>query len=151
MNLSTCSSEVVMLFSKHSNTFVNRKTDPAQMQTHSQWDLVDLITGFHWFIETFGIEEIIFFPFKGCVCCYAARFLLVCFVCQKESNFWNKKKVFSISLQKLRSFLEIIRFWLFRYSNVMTSSNTYTWNTKHILLNALGSKDSLVIKCGQLL
>ena len=32
----------------------------------------------------------------------------------------------------------------------MTSSNAQAWNTKHILLNNLGSKHSLVIKFGQL-
>ena len=31
----------------------------------------------------------------------------------------------------------------------MTSSNAQAWNTKHILLNNLGSKHSLVIKFGQ--
>ena len=31
----------------------------------------------------------------------------------------------------------------------MTSSNAQAWNTKHILLNNLGSKRSLVMKFGQ--
>ena len=31
----------------------------------------------------------------------------------------------------------------------MTSSNAQAWNTKHILLNNLGSKHSLVMKFGQ--
>ena len=31
----------------------------------------------------------------------------------------------------------------------MTSSNAQAWNTKHILLNNLGSKHSLVMKSGQ--
>ena len=31
----------------------------------------------------------------------------------------------------------------------MTSSNVQPWNTKHILLNNMGSKDSLVMKFGQ--
>ena len=31
----------------------------------------------------------------------------------------------------------------------MTSSNAQAWNTKHILLNNLGSKYSLVMKFGQ--
>ena len=31
----------------------------------------------------------------------------------------------------------------------MASSDTQAWNTKHILLNNLGSKRSLVIKFGQ--
>ena len=31
----------------------------------------------------------------------------------------------------------------------MTSSNAEAWNTKHVLLNNLGSKHSLVIKYGQ--
>ena len=31
----------------------------------------------------------------------------------------------------------------------MTSSNAQAWNTKHILLNNLGSKCSLVMKFGQ--
>ena len=31
----------------------------------------------------------------------------------------------------------------------MTSSNGQAWNTKHILLNNLGSKHSLVMKFGQ--
>ena len=36
---------------------------------------------------------------------------------------------------------EVIKFWLCRYSNVMTSSNGQSWNAKLILLKKLGKKN----------
>ena len=73
----------------------------------------------------------------------------------KGGHFWNKRKccetrenLFYFTSKSLL-FLEIIKFWLFRYSNVMTSSIVQAWNTKLILLNNLGSKHSLVIKFDQ--
>ena len=83
--------------------------------------------------------------FKGCV---SATFLLVYFVCLKESTCETRKNAFYFTLKAL-FVLEIIKFQILRYSNVMTSSNAKRWNTKHILQNNLGSKHSLVIKFGQ--
>ena len=51
-----------------------------------------------------------------------ATFLLVCFVCLKDSTFKTRKNVFYFTWKALFVF-EIIRFKLIRYSNVMTSSN----------------------------
>ena len=52
----------------------------------------------------------------------SATFSLVCFVCLKESTCETRKNVFYFTSIAL-SVLEIIRFSLFKYSNVMTSSN----------------------------
>ena len=68
-------------------------------------------------------------------------FVLVCFVSLKESTCETKKNIFYFTLKAL-FVLEIIKFYLFRYSNVMASSNTQVWNTKHILLNNLEIKQS---------
>ena len=48
----------------------------------------------------------------------SATFLLVCFVCLKGSTlaYFTSKTLF---------FIEIVRFQLFKYSNVMASSNAY--------------------------
>ena len=51
-----------------------------------------------------------------------ATFFLVCFVCLKESTLGTRKNVFYITSKAL-FILEIIKFQLFRYSNVMMSSN----------------------------
>ena len=56
---------------------------------------------------------------------------------------YNKEKCF------LFHFESSSRSWHFRYSNIITPSNAQAWNTKHILLNNLGSKCSLVTKFGQ--
>ena len=52
----------------------------------------------------------------------SATFLIVCIVCLKESAFETRKNVFYFPLKTL-FVLEIIRFKLFRYSNVIMSSN----------------------------
>ena len=78
----------------------------------------------------------------------SATFLLVCYLCLRVNTCETRKNVFYFTLKAL-FVLEIIRFKLFRYSNVMTSSNAQAWNTKHILLNNLGNKHSLVMKFGQ--
>ena len=61
-----------------------------------------------------------------CVCkefkVASVTFLLVCFLRLKESTYETRKNVF-YSILKVLSVLEIIRISLFRYSNVMTSSN----------------------------
>ena len=77
----------------------------------------------------------------------SAGFLLVSFVCLKESTCETRKNAFYFTLKVLHV-LEIIKFSHFRYSNTMTSSNAQEWNTKHILKN-LGSKRSLVMKFDQ--
>ena len=69
------------------------------------------------------------------------------FVSLKESNCDTRKNVYFTS--KALFLLEIIRFYLSRYSNVMTSSNAQAWNRKNILLNNLGGKHCLVMKFGQ--
>ena len=78
----------------------------------------------------------------------SATFLLVHFVCLKESTWERRKNAFYFTSKALLVF-EIIKFKHFRYSNIMTSSNAQAWNRKHILLNNLGSKHSLVMKFGQ--
>ena len=78
----------------------------------------------------------------------SASFLLISFVCLKDSTCETRKNVFYCTSKAL-FLLEIIKFLLLRYSNVMTSSNAQAWNTKHILLNNLGSEESLVMKFGQ--
>ena len=77
----------------------------------------------------------------------SATFLLVHFVCLKESTWERRKNAFYFT-SKSPLVLEIIKFKHFRYSNIMTS-NAQAWNTKHILLKNLGSKCSLVMKFGQ--
>ena len=77
----------------------------------------------------------------------SATFLLVCFVCPKESYCKTRKNAFYLTSKALLV-LEIIKFQHFRYSDIMTSSNAQAWNTKQIL-NNLGSKRSLVMKFGQ--
>ena len=52
----------------------------------------------------------------------SATFLLVCFVCLKESTCETRKNVFYFTSKALLV-LEIINFRHFRYSNIMTSSN----------------------------
>ena len=52
----------------------------------------------------------------------SATFLLVYFMCLKESNCETRKNVFNFTSKAL-FVLEITKFLLFRYSNVMTSSN----------------------------
>ena len=74
----------------------------------------------------------------------SATFLLVCFAWLKESTCETRKNVFFFTLKAL-FILEIIKFSLFRYSNIMMSLNAQAWNTKHIL-NNLGSKHSLVME-----
>ena len=78
----------------------------------------------------------------------STTFLLVCFVCLKENTCETKKNVFYFTSKAL-FVLDIIKFYIFRYSNVMTSSNAEARNTKHISLNNLGSKHSLVMKFGK--
>ena len=68
-------------------------------------------------------------------------FLLVCFVSLKESTCDTRENVFYFSFRSWDN--QILTFEV--YSNVMTSPNAQTWNTKHILLNNLGSKHSVVI------
>ena len=78
----------------------------------------------------------------------SATFLLVLFVCLKAGTCETRKNVFNFTSKAL-FVLEIIKFYIFRYSNVMMSSNALAWNTKLILLNNLGSKVILVMKFDQ--
>ena len=52
----------------------------------------------------------------------STTFLLVCFVCLKDSTYETRKNVFYFTLKAL-FVLEITKFKIFRYSNIMTSSN----------------------------
>ena len=76
--------------------------------------------------------------------------LLVCFVYLKESTCEVTEDVFYFT-SKLFSFLRSN----FKFSDIQMSwrdvIKCVTWNTKHILLNNLGSKHSLVIKFGQVM
>ena len=51
----------------------------------------------------------------------SATFLLVCFVCLKESTFETRKNAFYFTSKALLV-LEINKFQHFRYSNIMTSN-----------------------------
>ena len=66
--------------------------------------------------------------------------LLVCFSSLKESTSETWKNVF-ILLRKLFSFP--------RKSNIKILDIQVSWNKKYILVNNLGSKQSLVMKIGQ--
>ena len=57
-----------------------------------------------------------------CLKAVSATFLLVCCVCLKESTCETRKNVFYFTSKAL-FVLEIIKFQIFRYSNIMTSSN----------------------------
>ena len=71
----------------------------------------------------------------------SATFLQGYFICLIENTYKTRKIFFYFTLKAL-FILEIIKFYFFRYSNFMTSSYAKAWNTKHILLNNLGSKQS---------
>ena len=66
-----------------------------------------------------------------------ATFSIVCFVCLTESTCETRKNDFYFNVKALLV-LEIIKFWHFRYSNIMASSNAQSWNTKHTLVNNFG-------------
>ena len=72
----------------------------------------------------------------------SATFLLVSFVSLKESTCETRKNLSSFVLK-------IIKFWLFRYSDVMMASIAKAGNMKCILLNNFASILSLVMKFGQ--
>ena len=78
----------------------------------------------------------------------SATFLLVGFVSLKESTCKTRKNAFDFTSKGLL-LLEINNIKRFRYSNIMTSSNAQARNMRHILLNNLGSKCSLVMKFGR--
>ena len=82
---------------------------------------------------------------KGCVHYIFATLFLI----SKREHLWNKEEPFLFHIESsLHSWNnQILTF--FRYSNVMTTSNAQAWNTKHILLNNLGNKQSLVMKFSQ--
>ena len=81
---------------------------------------------------------------KGCVCYIFASL----FCMSKSELFRNKENAFYFTSKALL-LLEIIKFWRFRNLNIMASSNAQAWKPKHILLNNLGSKCSLVMKFDQ--
>ena len=73
-------------------------------------------------------KTIALYILKTIVCIFSklkvvpATFLLICFVCLKESTCETRKNAFSFTSKAL--FVpQIIKFQIFRYSNVMTSSN----------------------------
>ena len=81
------------------------------------------------------------YKFKGCV-----RSIFAGLFCKsKGEHLWNKKNYllfhFESSFRSRDN--QILTFQIF---NIMTSSTAQAWSTKHILLNNLGSKHSLVIK-----
>ena len=90
-----------------------------------------------WFFETLLNRN---FYFKGC-----ARYIFAGLFCMPKVSTCEKRKNVFLFSSKALFVLELMKFSLFGYSNVMTSSNAKAWNTKHILLNNLGNKHSLVI------
>ena len=103
----------------------------------AKWPSVHLRTKWWW-------VRIPLLSLEGCI-----RYIFASLFCMsKREHLRNKEKCFLFHFES-SSCLEIINFWHFRYSNIMTSSNAQAWNTKHILLNNLGSKRSLVMKFGQ--
>ena len=77
------------------------------------------------------------------------RYIFASLFCKcKREHLWNTKKCFLSHFEiAFRSWDNQINFS--RYSNVMTPSNAQTWNMKHILLNNLEYKHSMVMKFGQ--
>ena len=106
-------------------------------------------SGYYFYMKT-NIKRDLQFYISVPLKVVSATFLLVSFVCLKESSCKTRKNAFYFTSKALLV-LEIINFLHVRYSNVMTSSNAQAWNTKHILLNNSGSKHSLVMKSGQFL
>ena len=81
---------------------------------------------------------------KGCV-----RYIFASLFCvSKRQHFRNKEKWFLFHFESsFRSWNnQILTFSIFK---IMTLSNAQAWDTKHILLNNLASKCSLVIKFRQ--
>ena len=68
------------------------------------------------------ITTILIAQYIGILKVVSAIFLLVCFVCLKEGTCETRKNDFYFTSKAL-FILEIIKFYFFRYSNVMTSSN----------------------------
>ena len=63
---------------------------------------------------------------KGCV-----RYIFASlFFTSKGDYLWDREKCFLFDFKPLLV-LEIIKFELFRYSNVMASLNTKAWNSRH--------------------
>ena len=81
--------------------------------------------------------------FKSCVL-YIFNSL---FFVSKRKHLWNKEECFLFHLESsFRSWNnQILTFQIFK---CQTSWNAQAWNTKHIWLNNLGSKHSLVMKFG---
>ena len=137
--------------------FLTEKISDLQVSTfkwlHKQtfWEIFHIKT--NWLIVSLSnnktpLKMILPQPNEKALKIVSTTFLLVCFVSLKEGTCETKKNVFYFT-SKAIFVLEIIKFELFRYSNVMTSSNAQAWSTKHILRNNLGSKHSLVIKFDQ--
>ena len=80
------------------------------------------------------------FLLEGC-----ARYIFAGLFCMPKVSTCEKRKNVFLFSSKALFVLELMKFSLFGYSNVMTSSNAKARNTKHILLNNLGNKHSLVI------
>ena len=84
------------------------------------------------------------FFFKGCV-----RYIFASlFFMSKREHLWNKEECFLFHLESsFRSWdNQTLNFQIFKCHDVIKFQ---AWNTKHILLNNLGSKHSLVMKFGQ--
>ena len=85
-----------------------------------------------------------FLDFKGCVHYIFASL----FFKSNESTCQTRKYVFYFTSKTL-FVLEKIKFYNFRFSDLMTSSNTLLENKKYILLNNVGGKHSLLMIFGQ--
>ena len=124
-----------------------KASEHVSNQTAHMWIFIFLISPdsskVFWYQVTFYISQkfwnIKYPHLKGCVRYISAS----SFYMSKREHLWNKEKYFLFHFQ-ISS-----RSWDFRYSNIMTSSNAQAWDTKHVLLNNLGSKRSLVMKYGQ--
>ena len=78
----------------------------------------------------------------------SATFLLVCFECLKESTCETRRNIFFNFKSSLRSWYnQILTFQIFKCHDFIKFLEA--WNMKHILLNNLRSKQSLVIKFDQ--
>ena len=82
--------------------------------------------------------------FKVCVHYIFASMIFM----SNREHLWNKEECFLFHFESSFRFWgnQILTFQIFKCHDV---SNAQTWNTRHILLNNLGSRHSLVMKFGQ--
>ena len=84
------------------------------------------------------------YTFKGYACYIFTGF----FCMSKREHLWNKEKCFLFHFKSSCCSWHN-QLWTYYVFHIMMSSNAKVWNTKHMVLNNLGSKHHLLIKFGQ--